>query len=300
MTVKLLTNSSPSAPSLTGAAGSLIAVLDYCLTNATYGAGWAKEFAGTNVAAYRAPTGNRMYLGVDDTTTNNARLRGFETMTAAGVSVASGSGPFPTDAQVSGGDYFYKSNDTGTARPWLFVSDGKPFYFSSSTGGTATTNGLMFFGEFESYKAGDAYNTLLAAPHTANNNTQLINLVTPATGTVSGHYLARAFTQLGGSTQCGKASDAVRANGGTALGGGGVTYPSPMDGGLLLGQVFITEPTGGIRGRLPGLWNPLHAKPLTEGDTFSGSGTLAGRNFLVRNIDSSYQCFLETSDTWYT
>ena len=299
MTVTMRTNSSTSAPTLNGAAGSLIAVLDYCLTDATYGVGWSKAYTGSNVAAYRAPSGNRHYLGVDDSTTLNTRMRGFETMTAAGVAVASGTGPFPTDAQQSGGDYFYKSSDTTTARSWLFLSDGKSFYFSCQAGGSVTTQNLMFFGEFESYKSGDAYNTMLMAESSGASYSSGYALGSTAVATQGGHYVARAFTQLGGSTTCGKASDYIRGAGGQ-MGNNGVAYPAPLEGGLLLGVVLVTEPTGGVRGRMPGFWNILHNKPLTNDDTFSGSGTLTGKSFITRNLATTYQCCLETSNTWYT
>mgnify|MGYP000538869411 CR=1 FL=1 len=49
---------SAGAPALSGSAGSLITVLDFCLVTTL---GWTKT-AGTNNGIYRAPTGNRRYL----------------------------------------------------------------------------------------------------------------------------------------------------------------------------------------------------------------------------------------------
>lgn len=291
MAVTLLTNTSPSAPTLNGAAGSLIGVLDYCLTNGTYGVGWTKEYTGTNLAAYRAPAGNRMYLGVDDSATLNSRVRGFEAMTAAGVAVASGTAPFPTDAQQSGGLYVYKGSDTGTTRSWMFISDGKVFYLSLQPTGSLTAQNLFCFGEFESYKAGDSYNTLIVGETAASSHTSGGG-VTPGYGSSSsGHFLPRAHGQLGGALTCGKAvADVLRFSpSSTNIGSNGVSYPSLLDGGLLMSPILVTEPSAGVRGRLPGLWSPLHNRPLTDGDTFSGSGTLAGRTFLVRNVGSSGQ-----------
>ena len=63
-----------------------------------------------------------------------ARLRGFESMTAAGVVVADGSGPFPTDGQVSGGCYVRKSNASSTAdRDWVAFGDEKRIYLLENT-----------------------------------------------------------------------------------------------------------------------------------------------------------------------
>lgn len=83
MTVSVLKSSNSGAPALTTTAGSLIAVLDFCLLTA----GWTKEFSDTNLATYRPPAGNRFYFAVDDTTTTYARCRSFEEATAAGTQI---------------------------------------------------------------------------------------------------------------------------------------------------------------------------------------------------------------------
>lgn len=121
MTVTIYRSSDASAPGLTGQAGSLIGVLDACLVNgygAKAAAGWAKEFSGTNLAVYRAPSGNRLRIRVNDTGTTVARVVGYETMT----DVDTGVNPFPTAAQVSGGLYVRKSE---TADSTVIVGSGR-------------------------------------------------------------------------------------------------------------------------------------------------------------------------------
>src|SRR5574337_1555206 len=97
MTVNVYRSSDASAPVLTGQAGSLITVLDACLISG-YGskspAGWVKPYSGTNLAAYRAATGNQFYFRVDDSGTVEARISGYETMS----DVNTGTGQFPTTA----------------------------------------------------------------------------------------------------------------------------------------------------------------------------------------------------------
>lgn len=88
------TSADVGAPVLNGAAGRLIAVLDWALV--TKG-GWAKPFTGTNLAAYRSGTGNRFYLRVDDTQTTYSRLRAYRAMTA----VSTGTSQFPTNTQAT-------------------------------------------------------------------------------------------------------------------------------------------------------------------------------------------------------
>jgi hypothetical protein len=110
------------APTLSGTAGALIGVLDHALVT---GQGWSKVYSGTNLAVYRAPAGNQLYLRVDDTGTTAARIVGYETMSA----VSTGTGPFPTEAQVAGGLYAPKSaNVNATARNWVIVANDRFFH----------------------------------------------------------------------------------------------------------------------------------------------------------------------------
>ena len=68
MALTIYRSSDAGAPSLTGAAGSLIALLDACLRTGygtKAGAGWTKPFTGTNIAAFRQGAGgNGRYLRV--------------------------------------------------------------------------------------------------------------------------------------------------------------------------------------------------------------------------------------------
>src|SRR5690606_18510430 len=120
---------------------------------AAAGAGWAREFTGTNKAVFRAATGNRLRLRVDDTGTTEARAVGYESMT----DVDTGTLAFPTNGQVAGGLYIRKSNTAdNTARPWVLIATGTAFYFLPDSGGTdwlvaptaANISGQFFFGEF--------------------------------------------------------------------------------------------------------------------------------------------------------
>jgi hypothetical protein len=309
MAITILTDASPSAPDLTGIAGSLIAVLDFCLVTTL---GWTKPHSTTNIASYLQPAGsNGFSLWVDDTAGQNARLRGYETMSAH----STGTGPFPTDAQLSGGGYIYKSTAANsTARPWLFISDGKRFHFFH---GNDTTEALrtagdwrhFFFGDVFTYKSGDAYNTMLqcdlsssvaGASHIGSTFSYTFNALTN-----TGCFLARAHTQLGSSAIGSKFFDWA-ALGQSSAGAAqmstssGPTYPSPVDGALHVSKVWLGE-AAGRRGVLPGLWTVLHADSgsMVNQDTFSGAGDLAGKTFTyVRLTNGTGRVAVETSDTW--
>lgn len=303
MALTILTNQSASAPALSGTVGSLIALLDFCLVTTL---GWTKPYSGTNLAAYKQPTGtNGMYLYVDDTVAQNARLSAYEAMTA----INAGTGNFPTTTQVAGGGYLFKSaTANSTARPWYFASDGKLFHLCVGTDGTtpasfASTVGFYSFGDFISYKSGDAFNTTVCMDTGASSNTSGFTSATSFTTTASGLYVARPHTQIGTSLNASRFTDAAGAGGnGSYLGNGAVPYPSPIDGGINIARIFIGDPASGRRGRLQGAWAWQHlASAINSGDTFNGAGDLTGRTFIFfKNANWPASIVLETSDTWST
>lgn len=259
-------------------------------------AGWTKPYSGTNLAAYRMGGGNMRYLRIDDTGTGyNARAVGYEDM--AGIS--SGTAPFPTAAQFSGGLYMPKSSlTTSAARDWVIAATDSIVFIHAVTDGSTTNSHAAFFGYFKSNKSGDQYNTLILASSIASLSGGQFQEVTTLSSTIPGHYCARSYTQLGSSVGLGKHVDGVKGGGtSTDLGAGALVYPNPSDGGLYMSEVFLHEPSI-LRGTLPGIWAPLHARPLTHGDTFTGAGDAAGREFLVLNLYNTGQIFLETSNTW--
>jgi hypothetical protein len=301
MTVTVYRSDDASAPVLSGTAGSLIALLDACLVNgygAKAAAGWTKAFAGTNQAAYRMPAGsNQHYLAVDDTTTTYATLRGYEAMTA----VATGTGPFPTTTQLSTSTVPKSSAADTTARFWVLVTNGTMVYLHIATtvvsdGSTAT---MVGFGQILSSKVGDAYGTILICNTNSSYTSNVMQaVVTSVAGSLlSGHYLARSYTQVGGSTQCTKGVDPFLCAGGVVIGASGMAYPMPVDGGLYMSPVRLSEASL-LRGVMPGLWAPAHNKPLAHLDTVSGSGASSGKTFLALNIYSNAQVLIETSNTW--
>lgn len=329
MAVTLYRSTDASAPSLTGTAGSLITLLDAILVNG-YGsqpaAGWTKAFSGTNAAAYRmATTGNTgFYLDVNDnapSTARDARMRGYEVMTAVGT----GTGPFPTTAQFTSGVFCRKSSTAdATARPWYCIADNSVFYLFVDTGDQTGYSFTFSFGDFFSYKSGDTYNCQIVGRNSENNtqgNIEVFGAVFAGTQTLNdttarGSFVARIWTGTGGSLPYTKSS-VMLAYGqqnttGTSYGPVGSTnailpYPNGPDGGLELAPLWIQH-SNAVRGYLKGVWAPLHAQPLGHGDTFSGTGNMSGKTFIALNIQSiqtnngantsNGQIVIETSNTW--
>lgn len=259
---------------------------------------WTKPYTGTNLAAYLQGTGgNTRYFRVDDTGTTSARALGYEAMTA----ISTGTGDFPTAAQTSGGGFIPKSAVAdATARPWWLFGNSKLFFFVADTNNAATLNLGICFGNFPSYKVADTYNEICILCTSAN--TTSLAAIDSTIATIANHFITRTYAQTGTSITAGKHTDAAKVSSLNAtMGSVGLPYPNGPDGALYLAPLWITETTAGhVRGTLPGLWTPLHNKPLAHLDTFAGTGTIATKTFLVINLLATGQLFIETSNTWYS
>ena len=269
--------------------------------------GWEKSFSGTNVAVYRSTdvTGTRCYLRVDDTAANAPRVVGYKSMT----DVNTGTGPFPTTAQVAGGLHWPKSVDsTATARNWVLAGDSKGFYFSvgtDTTGGTSCSN--VWFGDVNSAKSGDAYHCSLCGSNTAlaGGSTGVSGFdYSYVGGNTTHHYFARNYSQTGGATMHYLASAACRGSSG---GGSGSTstdlnFPNGADNGLYLCQVPVREWSLKVqRGMMPGLYHCAQNafSAFNHKDIVTGVTSLAGKKLLaVKNSSANYITFFDVTGPW--
>lgn len=268
------------------------------------GSGWSKPFPNVgSVGAYRQPTtfANGRYLRVDDVSVaNTARVVGYVSM----ADLNSGSGAFPTNEQVPGGLYMYKSDSSDSVeRDWILYCNGAIFYLIIRTGTTWSTTQGTAFGDFEPSEAGDVFNTILIASPSTGPSSSFATLTGSLNNSGSAHYIARSHSQLGTSVYANKGGDYYKSFGQASLGGGGMTYPAPTDGGLYVSPVWVGEvpvlSAGSVvRGRMPGLYSPLHFKPLANGDIWVPTGDLVGKTFEARDLHSSAQGLFEISDTW--
>ena len=269
-------------------------------------AGWTQSFSGTNKAAFRMGGGNQRTLRVDDTGTTSARVVGYEAMTSIDV----GSGDFPSSVQVSGGLYINKSTVAdASARAWVAMATDRLLHLWINAGPTlGLVCGHQCFGDIQSFAGGDQFNTVLIAQTSYSASSvgayQAMLTTQGYANALTGHFMARGYTQTGGSVQVGKHADAAKIGSLTGmLGGAGLPYPNSADGGLYLSPIFLHE-AGAIRGILPGVWAPLHPRPFGHMDTVNGSGPLADKVFLALNADGSSaattagQLLYETSNTW--
>ena len=305
----------PGAPVLSNpSAGSLIGVLDACLVNG-YGtkpaAGWTKEFSGTNLAAYRQGAGSMCYLRVNDGTGSfKATARGYESMT----DVDTGTNDFPTAAQLVNGIYIALSTSvTAVQKPWIVLADEKRFYLwvgasvltaASALSASTTWQGLFFFGDIVSFRPGDTYCCQIAGSDSSSTATERFGIGGSISSVNAGCFIARNAAQAVGAINNNRSFDYHGANALTTMGSSScVAYPDPISGGLNLSRVHVSNgiATVGVRGRMPGMFAPLNALPGNNGDTFSGTGDLAGRTFILLDCGGGPErcrVALETSDTW--
>lgn len=253
---------------------------------------WQKVFAGTNKAAYRSnhvqSAGH--YLRVDDTGTTAARIRGYETMT----DVDTGTGPFPTDAQMSGGGYWHKSTAASAAAVKYRIVADERFLVVAIAAGTGAPSATALgapprgFGDpIALAPAGDAWCTLLSINASGANSAGYASLVSQLSSGASGMTVApRAVTGLGGSVQVNNRAFTASANLGSGADDVLGILPSEVDGQVKTSKMYARETAANKppRAIIPG----VHYIPqtgsvgaLADGDIMTGAGDLAGRRLIV-------------------
>jgi hypothetical protein len=316
MTVRVYRSTDASAPVLTGQAGSLVALLDACLVNgfgALAAAGWTKPYTGTNKAAFRnnSTTGTGMYLRVDDNVTSyfhRAYVTGYETMTG----IDAGTNGIPASHTLNYSGWGKSNTQDATARPWVIIADEFRFYIAIQTGESGSDWSINFCGDIISYKPTDAYRFGLSSRYSGSGANYFYNSLDylpfmynngSTFGGSTGFTMVRDHLGSGNPRQCGLHTDSYKAVPNNAniysfyTGTYGLTYPSAVNNGVFIAPIWVHH-SPVVRGHLPGLWAPLHNRGPANGDTFSGTGALAGKTFEVFNCYSVGQLVIETSDTW--
>lgn len=257
--------------------------------------GWSRPFSGTNKAVFRASAGTQLYLRVDDAGSGSggareALCRGYETMS----DVDTGTGPFPTSAQLSTGTIWRKSaNADTTARVWQLIGDDRFFYLLIDAYSPSYEDYyLFFFGDIVSFKEADAYQCVIGGKITANsqalNTTARVYGIPLSVISSPETFIARNYTQAGGS--------AAAAFGATyyytsyyASGQSGVSGPNPPDNGYHIHPVLLQE-VNAIRGKMPGLWGLIYVRPFSHWGVLENVEGLSGRTLRAINApNGSYE-----------
>lgn len=251
---------------------------------------WEKVYTGTNKAVYRSldVACPRHYLRVDDTGTTVARVRGFESMT----DVDTGTGPFCTDTQMSGGGYWHKSTvASATANKWRLYGDSQVVLVGVAAGsGQIAANmaaPLRGFGfPITLRPGGDPWCSFLSAGGSVPNTQNGGMLDGGGTSGNNGFVASpRAWQGLGASVFL----DTKPVSGGTSQSGNDAAlgaFPSEVDGELKLARMQLVEQgfQKPPRAICPGVWHIPQvgtAGVIADGDIQIGSGDLAGRGVLL-------------------
>lgn len=250
-------------------------------------AGWTCNDDGNNI--YRAKSAAQdmtgLTLWVDDSAAKYARVRGWETW-VDGV----GSGPFPSDFQINGGMYTYKSDASSTAARYYmaFVDRGLIYLFVEwNLTSLQFTFEPLVFGDPVSWMQSDAFCCCVVAnaqsgqsvPNSAND------FFLYGAGSPTSRYLARNITLNPNTPSTFRCYGP--AENGAGLGLGGYTYPSPLDGGDIAYEPIRIAMSSSIpRAHYPGLAVPLHSIPYPSAEvkTFPAK---PGRKYMTVRSTSS-------------
>jgi hypothetical protein len=290
----------PSAPVLDGNAGSMITVLRAILVSG-YGAkpaaGWVEPFAAVaNVAGFKANSGQlKCYMNVNDSAPRAAPFNnGCECRikpSEAASALSTQTGLFPTAAQAANGLIIRKSKDA-SASPWIAYADDRTILMFIQSGDYGVGWHGFYVGEYYSLKpTADAFNGIaigrvveqIAATPTPLPSQEVLHTFSAVGAVTAGHFLARSFSELAQSAVNVGKHGAGEHSGSDMV--GLIEWPNPVDAGTHLDNIRVQElitPTFAKRGRLRGLWHLLHpAQSFNHLDTFSGTGTLAGKSFRI-------------------
>lgn len=291
--------------------------------------GFEKVFSGTNKGVYRSKNvlSNRPYLRVDNSKAkqyNTAWAKKAKVGMAQGMSdidtVVGAQAPYDPSApnqnwQTTGDtdsgnvvDGWYKwyyarhiqawyTESTGADeynRPWVLVGDDRGFYLFNEHGTDGGRSGYCFT-DFESYRQGDPFNTLLAA---TDNHVRADSSYDDYGSTTrnyfnrsldfTGKILMRDHTLLGGNQRVGLTS--LNTNNGQTISGRatGIPFPNPVDYSLILHPTYLMqEGSKGLRGKMPGLMWVHNDNPLQDLDMVENVVGYAGRKFLMVKMNYS-------------
>lgn len=264
-------------------------------------AGWEKVFsAGTTKAVYRSTdvTSSRRYYRVDDSNNQKARVRGYGSMTG----VDTGTEPFPTNAQISGGGYYIKSYyaANSVAIPYLIAANSKTMLVAICLGvaydaGTMQS-GVRGWGDpIAMNPAGDIYSAFLSARGSSESNYLDHGALDGSTVDSSSDGFTVAIRSRSGSVGA-VWQRPMPANGLLGALSGACDYfgaaPSAIDGQIKHCQMLLRDQTANepVRAVVPGVRYIPQSGARAALDSalalVDGAGEFAGRKFAVIYTDT--------------
>lgn len=283
-------------------------------------------FSAENKRAYRSPNplSNRPFLRVDDgqpegygaTWAKFGRVTLAEDMVDIDTFVGARA-PFdnakPTKNEVPSGSgnsmysgwfkwYFARNatretdGDNGNwARSWVLVGDDRGFFLSNSSGWGGDKRLLYSFTDFDSYKPGDNYDSLLTASERYRevydypNNYPNQDLYPTYSLETTGKVCMRDYTHVGGNVRLGLFSLNCGNNQTVSGRSANIPFPNGPDYGLIIHPIYLRESAGHLRGVLPGVFWIHQNQPYPHLTTLENVIGYPGRKFLIVTIDFSHE-----------
>ncbi len=285
--------------------------------------GWEKAFSGTNKAAYRStdPASPRHYLRVDDSVKAQvAPYNAYDTNWAKWANVGICENMTDIDTIVgaqapfdplwpeqnwkqrandqwgwhkwyharTGGYESYGDSGAG-ARQWVIIGDGRLFYYFTTNGPGYNWYSMIgyCFGDPISFKAGDAYSTILNADDNFNPQSywqypgQGCGYGLARSLDWTGKTMLRDYTQLGNPIRWGICS--LNTNNGQQYSGYGqsIPWPNGPDFALWLMPAYIRQENGHLRGLMPGYRWVLQDRPYSNLTIIDNVVNEPGKKFLM-------------------
>lgn len=209
-------------------------------------ADWDEVFTDAGVGVFRSkvvgPGSTQFFYRFADTVSGSSQrmIRGFESMS----DVNTGIGPFPTLAQQTGNGFTVQRSDSATARSWTIVADQRTVYISLCRASSTEAQSL-FFGDESPFSSSDLFLGSLSGMTTLAE--------------ASNYTRARTANGTGGATT---------GNQRSIFGSQVMSYPSPIDGGMLFFRPVLTHDTNSaspLRGTMRGLMH-CSANPVQSGN----------------------------------
>lgn len=254
--------------------------------------GWECPFKDGNKAVFRSadPQSPRFFVRIDDTGSTEARVRAYESMT----DIDTGVNPFPTEAQIPGGGYHYKSTTANSTKVlgYELIADSRLYLFgiaSSILAVTIPNMPLRGFGDMIALApGGDPWATAISCAGSGGSGSGTPNAYGAfdfASSTPHSVYVARDFSGVGGSLAVASqpyiGSASAASGNDSALG----PFPSSIDGELKYTRRYFRASDGSTpRAHVPGILHIPQTNVLggiKPGDLIHGSGEMAGRMLLA-------------------
>jgi hypothetical protein len=277
--------------------------------------GFQKAFAATNVGVYRSQNvlGPRHYLKVDNsqwagwtTGAKTSRINVGENMSDVNTFVGARAPFDPNNPTRNDGSGFFKWNTSHQAgsessgdggagpRNWVLIGDDRGFYFYTTASQNFDWYGRMgyTFMEFTSFKAGDAYNTIVSGMEAvAGDYMSYPDQYGPNDNYGSsylGKYLLRDYSQVGGNIRGTYIS--LQTNGTSEVKSGlatGINWPNGPDFSLVLHPTYLKQENNHLRGLMPGMFCVHNNNPYNDLAVIDNVVGYPGRKFLMVGINDN-------------